>query len=82
MSKTYKRWTDAELNFIRENSSSMKDVELAAKLGEITGTTDISVAMVRRQRRKLHLAKTRGRRTNKVLTDVAAEGQDAGHTDQ
>jgi hypothetical protein len=75
MSKTYKKWSEAELNFIRENSNSMKDVELAVRLSQITGNTDISVAMVRRQRRKLNLAKTRGRRTNKVVT-VQQESSD------
>jgi hypothetical protein len=79
MSKNYKKWTDAELNFIRENSNSMKDVELAVKLTQITGNTDISVAMVRRQRRKLNLAKTRGRRTNKV---VAGAQETTGNTEQ
>lgn len=79
MSKTYKKWTDAELNFIRENSNSMKDVELAVRLTQITGNTDISVAMVRRQRRKLNLAKTRGRRTNKVITGTT---EITGHTEQ
>jgi hypothetical protein len=79
MSKNYKKWTDAELNFIRENSNSMKDVELAVKLTQITGNTDISVAMVRRQRRKLNLAKTRGRRTNKV---VAGTQETTGNTEQ
>jgi hypothetical protein len=79
MSKTYKKWTDAELNFIRENSNSMKDVELAVRLTQITGTSDISVAMVRRQRRKLNLAKTRGRRTNKV---VAVQQESSGNQDQ
>ena len=77
MSKSYKKWTEAELHFIRENSSSMKDSEMAVKLSQITGTTDISVAMVRRQRRKLNLAKTRGRRTNRVVTDVASGGQES-----
>lgn len=77
MSKSYKKWTEAELHFIRENSSTMKDSEMAVKLSQITGTTDISVAMVRRQRRKLNLAKTRGRRTNRVVTDVASENQES-----
>jgi hypothetical protein len=79
MSKTYKKWTDAELNFIRENSNSMKDVELAVRLTQITGNTDISVAMVRRQRRKLNLSKTRGRRTNKVVTETQ---ETTGNTEQ
>lgn len=72
MSKNYKKWTEAELNFIRNNSNSMKDSEMAQKLGEISGDSSITVAMVRRQRRKLNMAKTRGRRTNKVV--VASSG--------
>lgn len=72
MSKNYKKWTEAELNFIRSNSNSMKDSEMAQKLGEISGDSSITVAMVRRQRRKLNMAKTRGRRTNKVV--VASSG--------
>lgn len=72
MSKNYKKWTEAELNFIRDNSNSMKDSEMAQKLGEISGDSSITVAMVRRQRRKLNMAKTRGRRTNKVV--VASSG--------
>jgi hypothetical protein len=72
MSKNYKRWNEAELNFIRENSNSMKDSEMAQKLGSISGDSSITVAMVRRQRRKLNMAKTRGRRTNKVV--VASSG--------
>lgn len=72
MSKNYKKWTEAELNFIRANSNSMKDSEMAQKLGEVSGDSSITVAMVRRQRRKLNMAKTRGRRTNKVV--VASSG--------
>lgn len=72
MSKNYKKWTEVELNFIRANSNSMKDSEMAQKLGEISGDSSITVAMVRRQRRKLNMAKTRGRRTNKVV--VASSG--------
>jgi hypothetical protein len=72
MSKNYKKWTEAELNFIRNNSNSMKDSEIAQKLGEVSGDSSITVAMVRRQRRKLNMAKTRGRRTNKVV--VASSG--------
>jgi hypothetical protein len=45
----------------------MKDEELAVNINRITGTNDITVAMVRRQRRKLNIAKTRGRRVNKVI---------------
>jgi len=57
---TYKKWTDAELEFIRTNLTSLADGELAQKLSGMTGET-ISQAMVRRQRRKLGIGKKRGR---------------------
>lgn len=57
----YKRWTITELQFIKENVESMSDNDLAAQLSKITGSV-ITTAMIRRQRRKLSIAKTRGRR--------------------
>lgn len=70
MRKTsYRKWNQSELQFIKENSGQMKDEEISLKLNEITGSTDITVAMVRRQRRKLNITKTRGRRTNKIVTN-------------
>jgi hypothetical protein len=73
MRKTsYRKWTDAELQFIKDNSGNMKDEELSIKLNETTGSSDITVAMVRRQRRKLNITKTRGRRTNKVIDTTAS----------
>lgn len=64
---SYKKWTEAEIQYIKDNANSMKDEELAVNINRITGSTDITVAMVRRQRRKLNIAKTRGRRVNKVV---------------
>ena len=64
---SYRKWSEDELQFIRDNSGNMKDEELSIKLNEVTGSNDITVAMVRRQRRKLNITKTRGRRTNKVI---------------
>ncbi|NBQ17076.1 hypothetical protein EBU24_02045 [bacterium] len=58
---TYKRWNDAELQFIRDNLSSFSDTELATKLSEMTGEA-VSYGMIRRQRRKLGVVKARGRR--------------------
>ena len=43
------------MDFIRENCEKMKDKELASVLGEIT------VDMIRRQRRNLKIRKKRGR---------------------
>lgn len=56
----YKKWTEAELNFVKENYNTMNDLELSAKLSQMTGQ-NISTAMIRRQRRKLSIKKNRGR---------------------
>lgn len=63
---SYKKWTDAELQFIRDNLSVLVDAELANKLSSMTGET-ISQAMVRRQRRKLGVNKLRGRPKKNVV---------------
>lgn len=57
---TYKKWTDAELQFIKDNLTSLADKTLANKLSVMTGE-NISQAMIRRQRRKLGVNKPRGR---------------------
>jgi len=62
MSKTYKKWTKEETDFIANNSKNMKDEEIATYLNKIDGSRQITVGMVRRQRRKLSIAKPRGRR--------------------
>jgi len=56
----YKKWTDSELSFVKENHGLMNDLELSAKLSQMTGQ-NISTAMIRRQRRKLNIKKNRGR---------------------
>jgi len=56
----YKKWTESELNFVKENYNTMNDLELSSKLSQITGQ-NISTAMIRRQRRKLSIKKNRGR---------------------
>jgi hypothetical protein len=63
---SYKKWTDAELQYIRSNLAIFSDEELAAKLCEMTGE-NITYGMVRRQRRKLGIAKARGRRKKNVI---------------
>ena len=57
---TYKKWSNSEIDFIRDNHTILCDENLAAKLSQITGQ-NITTAMVRRQRRKLALKKPRGR---------------------
>lgn len=58
--KKYKKWSKEELCCISENCFKMKDQELAALLSEKTGN-DITVDMLRRQRRNLKVRKKRGR---------------------
>lgn len=62
---TYKKWSDAEIGFVRENIGNMSDGELANKLSTMTGE-NITYGMVRRQRRKLGIAKARGRRKKNI----------------
>ena len=57
---SYKKWSDAEVQFVKDNLNLLADGVLASKLSEMTGET-ISQAMVRRQRRKLGVNKPRGR---------------------
>lgn len=66
---TYKRWNDAELQFIRDNISVLSDNELASKLTEMTNET-VSCGMIRRQRRKLGITKARGRRKKNSTPSV------------
>lgn len=61
----YKRWSDIELQYIKDNLSLFSDVELAQKLSEMTGET-VSCSMIRRQRRKLGISKPRGRRKKNI----------------
>lgn len=56
----YKKWTSTETEFIVNNHLLFNDEALATKLSQMTGQ-NISTAMVRRQRRKLALKKSRGR---------------------
>jgi hypothetical protein len=72
MSRTYKKWTKEEVEFVANNSAAMKDEEIAAYLNKIDGTRAITVGMVRRQRRKLSISKPRGRRpsVSKVQTET------------
>jgi predicted GTPase len=62
---TYKKWTQAEKDFILNNAILMDDKSLAEKLSSITNE-NITISMVRRQRRKFGVAKTRGRKKKNV----------------
>lgn len=69
---TYKKWNDAELQYIRDNLTSFSDQELSIKLSSMTGET-ITTSMIRRQRRKLGVNKPRGRRKKTVNNSVSNE---------
>lgn len=66
---TYKKWTDTEVDYIRNNHGTISDEVLAVKLSQMT-SQNITTAMIRRQRRKLKLSKPRGRpRKNHSTSD-------------
>jgi hypothetical protein len=66
---TYKKWTDAEVQFIKDNLAICSDQELASKLSSMT-SENITYGMVRRQRRKLGVEKKRGRRKKQGFVDT------------
>jgi len=70
---TYKKWSDAELVFVRDNINSLSDGELASKLSGMTGES-ITTGMVRRQRRKMGIAKARGRRKKVISVERLETG--------
>lgn len=72
---TYKKWNEAELEYIKSNLTSFSDQELSAKLSEMTGET-ISTSMIRRQRRKLGVSKPRGRRRKNGVVVNETSNQD------
>ena len=68
--RSYKKWTDAEIQFVNDNLTLLSDEQLASKLSAMTGE-NISMGMVRRQRRKLGVQKKRGRpRKHKIVENA------------
>lgn len=60
MREKYKKWTEAEMTFIQNNTGIMTDLEVAASLSKMSGE-DVTTNMIRRQRRKMGVKKSRGR---------------------
>lgn len=58
--KNYKKWTNDETDYIKSYHSTTPDEDLAQKLSALSSQT-VTKSMIRRQRRKLHLSKPRGR---------------------
>jgi len=71
--KNYKKWSDAELQYVKDNLGQFSDAALAAKLSSMTGE-NVSTAMIRRQRRKLGINKPRGRPKKVVVTSNGENG--------
>lgn len=68
MRNTYHKWTETELQYLRDNHTLLSDEEIAHNLSKILNG-NITTAMIRRQRRKLTLKKARGRRPkNRTVT--------------
>lgn len=72
---TYKKWTNSEIDYIQNNHTLLCDEALAVKLSQMT-SQNITTAMVRRQRRKLSLKKSRGR-PKKVIPHTIDDSQAA-----
>lgn len=73
----YKKWTNSELEFVKENHANMNDLELSVKLSQMTGQ-NISTAMIRRQRRKLSIKKQRGRPKKNINMPVLTSTGEIG----
>tara|TARA_B100002019_G_scaffold73571_1_gene63553 strand:- start:8416 stop:8610 length:195 start_codon:yes stop_codon:yes gene_type:complete len=64
MNKIYRKWQPEDIEFIEKNYTQMTDQDIAITLSKITGY-NISVDMIRRQRRKLNLSRPKGRPAKK-----------------
>jgi hypothetical protein len=73
---TYKKWTDVEVQFIKDNLALYSDQELASKLSTMT-SENITYGMVRRQRRKLGVEKKRGRKKKQAFIDISNNNQES-----
>ena len=68
MSRTYKKWSQTDIQFILDNHN-MLDKDVAAQLAQLSGQA-VTPSMVRRQRRKGGLSKKRGRPRKLPVTNV------------
>lgn len=67
---SYKKWGDGERDFIQNNYTLLSDDEMALRLSQMSNSP-VSVAMVRRQRRKLMIKKDRGR-PRKISSNISS----------
>ena len=62
----YKKWKPEEIKYIEENQALLSDKELASSLSKIN-QENITVEMIRRQRRNLNIKKKQGRRKKAAI---------------
>lgn len=60
------KWTENDKNFLRDNASKMKDIEISEALTKSSGRI-VSLEAVRKMRQKLGLKKASGRGIVKVV---------------
>jgi len=60
------KWTENDKNFLRDNASKMKDIEIAEALTKSSGRI-VSLEAVRKMRQKLGVKKASGRGIVKVV---------------
>lgn len=70
--RSYKKWAPNELQYIKDNINQYNDRDLADKMSQMTSET-ISTSMIRRQRRKLGIAKKRGRPSKNEAVSNSSE---------
>ena len=69
----YKKWTESEIEFISNNHLLLSDEDIGVKLSQMSGE-NITTSMIRRQRRKLGVQKSRGRpKKNKPQSNQSQE---------
>jgi len=72
--RNYKRWTANEMSYIKDNYLISSDERIASELSKIT-SENITTAMIRRQRRKLKIAKNRGRPKKNIEINLTLDTQ-------
>tara|TARA_R110002020_G_scaffold193389_9_gene393640 strand:+ start:2034 stop:2249 length:216 start_codon:yes stop_codon:yes gene_type:complete len=65
-----RKWTEKELQYIRENCQDLKDRELAAELSKLSGRT-VSLGAVRKMRQRLGIEKKSGRGVCGLKVDIS-----------
>jgi hypothetical protein len=56
----YKKWSNAEKEYIKENCGDFSDKKIASEMSRISGE-NITSDMIRQQRRKMRVIKKKGR---------------------